>query len=107
MSLVIWLWPRDAVPSFKAPPPTPTGEMAPYPVYADSGTAKFFRLVMPVYYAVFFALSPLGYVLWNIRRIANELHRLRTRLTAWLTSGARARSPRRTPKRTTRDRPPS
>jgi hypothetical protein len=78
--LVVGLWPRDAIPTFQAPPPSD----GPYPMFADSSTAKFFRIVMPAYYALFFAVSPLGYVLWNIRRYANDLHRLRTRLAAWL-----------------------
>jgi hypothetical protein len=91
--LVVALWPSDAVPTLTAPPPSD----GPYPVFADSGTAKFFRLVMPAYYALFFALSPLGYVLWNIRRIANDLHELRIRLTAWLRLTQRRARRRRQP----------
>ncbi len=90
LALVVWAWPRDAVPSFRTVCEVSCGGRYDAPtVYADSGTAKFVRLAKPIYLAAWFVMSPLAYVLWNIRRFANDLHQLRTRITARI----RARAP--------------
>jgi glucan phosphoethanolaminetransferase (alkaline phosphatase superfamily) len=47
---------------------------------ADDGlTMRLIAIAKPVYWLLFFAVSPLGYVLWNIRSTADALHRIRTK----------------------------
>jgi hypothetical protein len=48
------------------------------PVFTDPRMARFFAVILPYYAALWFAVSPLGWLTWRgVRWAADRLHKVR------------------------------
>jgi L-rhamnose isomerase len=84
IAYVIGTWPADAVPSLKTHCDTciSLGGGKPdaprHAVFADSGTARFFKRIGPAHFWLWVALSPVGWlVIAGVRWLAGKLHEAR------------------------------